>query len=242
MGEVRHRLPQRLRHRPSRARRRRARVPGRAARPTPARPPAHRPPAPRGPSDPGGRDHRHLALHPVEHRDDRGAHQHRVGQAERVGVHVRQMLDQPDHVVAEIAEQPGGGGGQVGGHVDGGFRPKPAQRVQRRGLAHPRTRRGRSAPAVQAAVGAPAFPDQVGLHPDDRIAPAHLAAGHRFEDEGVAARIRQLQHHRDRRVEIGGQPGVDQLVPAFGPAGLEFREIGGQGHRARLTGTVRGRR
>jgi hypothetical protein len=96
--------------------------------------------------------------------------------------------------------------------------------------------------AVDAAVLAPAFPDQVGLHADDGIAPAHLAAGDGFEDEGIAARIRQLQHHRDRRVEIGGEPGVDQLVPAFGPAGLERREIRGQGHGQRLTGTARGRR
>ena len=80
---------------------------------------------------PGGGDDRHLALHPVEHRDDRGAQQHRVGQAERVGRHVGQMLDQPDHVIAEIAEQPGAGRRQILGQGDAAFGDQGAQIGQR---------------------------------------------------------------------------------------------------------------
>ena len=65
---------------------------------------------------PDGRHHRDLVLARCRRPAMIGRAQHdRVGQAERVGIDVRQSLDQPHHVVAEIAEQAGGHRRQPGG-------------------------------------------------------------------------------------------------------------------------------
>ena len=81
------------------------------------------------------------------------------------------------------------------------------------------------------ARGAAALPDEVGLHAHDRVAPAHLAAGDAFEEEAVLARLGQLQHQRDRRVEVGDEAGPDHLVPARGEAGGEVLDRREELHR-----------
>ena len=164
---------------------------------------------------PGRADHRHLALDAVDDQHHRRAEHQRVGQAERVGVDVRQPLDQPHHVVAEVAEEAGGHRRQLGRQVD------PALGDQR-ARGSPAGRRRPRAPGVGVEArrtveprgGAAALPDQVGLHPHDRVAAAHLAAGDALEQEAVLARLGQLQHQRHRRVEVGDQAGPDHLVAA----------------------------
>ena len=114
---------------------------------------------------------------------------------------------------------------------------RPRKRLERRGLARLERVAVVTRGAVHTGPFTPAFPDQVGLHPDDGVAPAHLAARHRFKNERIAPRIGELEHHRDGRVEIGGQPGIDQLVPAGVPPGpLEIRELGGSGPWPRAHG------
>jgi hypothetical protein len=86
------------------------------------------------------------------------------------------MFDQPDHVIAEIAEQPRRHGGQAFGHLDPAFGQK-----RRAEFAAGAGQVGEGLPvearlAVDPALGAVALPDQVRLHADDGIAPAHLAA------------------------------------------------------------------
>ena len=178
---------------------------------------------------PGGRAQRHLAFHAVQHRHDRRADQHRVGRADRVGVHVGQVFDQPDHVVAEIAVKPRRAGRNALGHVDPAFADQRPQAVERGpvvGLKRLRPQR----PAVDAGAAVAAFPDQVGLHADHRIASALLAPGHAFQHEAVGLRGGEFQHQADRRVEIGGQADGDKLVAAARPARLERGEIGRQVH------------
>jgi len=75
--------------------------------------------------------------------------------------------------------------------------------------------------AVDAADFAVALPDQIRLGTDDRIAPAHFATGDRFQHEAVCAGLGQFQHQGNRRVQIGGQTGIDQLVFAAVETGLE---------------------
>ena len=81
------------------------------------------------------------------------------------------------------------------------------------------------------ARGAAALPDEVGLHAHDRVAAAHLAAGDAFEEEAVLARLGQLQHQRDRRVEVGDEAGPDHLVAARGEAGGEVLDRREELHR-----------
>jgi len=140
------------------------------------------------------------------------------------------MLDQAHHVVAQIAEQAGGDGRQVGRHVDAAFGDQRAQRIQRRGLAGHEGGVVPARRAVDARGAVAAFPYQIGLHPDHGIAAANLAPGHRFKEEGMTPPMRKLQHQRHRRVQIGGEPGPDKLVAARLEPLTERRQIGVKRH------------
>ena len=180
---------------------------------------------------PGRADHGDLALHPVDDQHHRGAQHDRVGQAERVGVDVRQALDQPDHVVAEVAEEAGGHRRQLRRQLDPALGDQRAQARERvGGLVLPAVG-VEAGGAVEPRRGAAALPDQVGLHAHDRVAAAHLAAGDALEQEAVLARLGQLQHQRDRRVEVGDQPGPDHLVAARGEGGGEVLDRREELHR-----------
>ena len=81
----------------------------------------------------------------IEHHDDGRADQHRVGNADRVGVGLRQLLHQAHHVVAEIAEDAGRHRRQPVGQRDAAFGDQRAQRCQRRPRCRARRRRARCA-------------------------------------------------------------------------------------------------
>ena len=66
---------------------------------------------------PDRRDHDDLVLHAVEDGGDGGAQQDGVGQAQRVGRRIGQILDLPHHVIAQIAEQARRHGRQAGRQV-----------------------------------------------------------------------------------------------------------------------------
>ncbi len=188
--------------------------------------------------NPGRGNHRHLALHAVQHRDDRGADQFRIGQAQRVGVHLRQVFHQPDHVIAEITEEARRHRRQPLGHLDPAFRQKVAQSLQRvagkvgKGLAV------EARLAVDAAFVPVALPDEVRLHPDDGVAAPDLATRDRFQHEGIGPGVAQFQHQADRSIQVRRQPGPDDLVLSGGPPRLELGKTGGKLHQGRLVWTA----
>ena len=91
-----------------------------------------------------------------------------------------------------------------------GFRrsARAAPRAAPRGRA--RTRRGVPRRGLISARPSSA-PDQIGIEPDDRIAPAHRAALDRFEQEAHRPAARDLEEGRDRRLEVGDQRGPHDL-------------------------------
>ena len=159
----------------------------------------------------------------VEQRHHGRPQEHRVGQAEAVRIGVRQALDQPDHVVAHVAEQSGRHQRQPPG------RSIRLSAISWRRLASAGSAQGSNASAVEA--GAPvdlgavaaAAPDQVGLDAQDRIAAADRAAGHALQQEAEGAAIGELEQGRDRRLQVGHQRGRDHLRPARLVGGGEAR-------------------
>ena len=157
------------------------------------------------------RHHRDRILHRVEHDDDGRAHQHRVGNADRIGIGRRQFLHQPHHVVAEIAEHAGRHRRQAVGQVDAAFRDQRAQRLERRlGAGREGVGLGARA-AVDLGLRAVGAPDQIRLEPDDRIAAAHRAAFHRLQQKAHRLAAAELEEGRDRRLQVGDQRGPHHL-------------------------------
>ena len=158
--------------------------------------------------------------------NERAANQHR-GRAgpSGSGVHVRQgATTSRNHVVAEdSANRPAAAAGRSSGMSMADSASSRRAGTRAGGSAQGSERlavvaRGRGSRARRVAV---AFPDQVGLAADDRIAAADLAAGDGFEQETVAPRVGRFIISDTAGVEVGGEPGKDQLVPARGPARLE---------------------
>ena len=146
---------------------------------------------------------------------------------------VGQPLDQPDHVVADHAEQARGHRRQAGGDVEPRRRDEVAQGVQRvaglavKGAARDVGRRPRSGPARPWHS-----PDQVRVHHDHRIAPAPGAALDRLEQEGVGPAARDLEIGRNRRFQIVDQAGPDHLRAAAVVDAREMRERRLESHLA----------
>ena len=184
--------------------------------------------------DPSRGDQRDIPLHPVKHRNDRRAHQHRIRHAKGVGVHLGKMFDQPDHVIAKIAKEARRHRRQSFGHGDPAFRDQRPQRVERVAVQWTKGRGVKTCLSVDLACPAPAAPDKIGLHAHDGIATAHLATGDGFQHEGVRAGIAQLQHQADRGIKVSRQPRPDDLVLAPGPSSREDGEVGGKLHQGRL--------
>src|SRR5690606_26942679 len=75
---------------------------------------------------------------------------------------------------------------------------------------------------------------EVRLDPDDRIAPAHRPAFHRFEQEAIPAPGGNLEHRGNRRFQIGDETGPYDLrlagiVGARKIADSGFDQHGGAG-------------
>ena len=161
------------------------------------------------------RHHRHLIPDAVEDDDQRRAHQDAVGKAEPVRRLRREVFDQPHRVVAHIAENAGGHGRQLGRQGDGRLRqqrPERSKRGQRRGRERVRVRLGR---AVDLGLGPVGAPDEIRLAADDGIAAARGAPFHQLQKEAVRPLMRELQHGRDRGLQIGDQPRPGHLRHAL---------------------------
>jgi hypothetical protein len=66
-------------------------------------------------------------------------------------------------------------------------------------------------PAIDLGAAVDRAPDQIGIEPDDRIAPAHSAAFDRFQEKARSA-AGDLEEGRHRRFEIGNERGPDDLA------------------------------
>ena len=168
----------------------------------------------------------------VEDRHDARPCHHAVGQVERVGIDVGQPLDQPDHVVADRAEQTGGRRRQPRRHLDAGCGHQVAQAVEgAAGL-------GREAACCDIVAFrhlgpiAPATPDQVRVECDDRVARTERTALDALEQERVGAPVADFQIGRDRRLQVVDQAGPDELGTASPVRLLEGRIRRLDGHFA----------
>ena len=175
---------------------------------------------------PHRRHHRDHVAHRIEHHDDRRPHQHRVRNADRVGIGRGQLLDQPHHVVAEIAEDAGCHWRQRVGQRNLAFGNERAQRLQR-WLVAGRERAVAARRAIDLGAALDRAPDEVRLEPDDRIAPTRRAAFDRFQQKAHGTAAGNLEERRDRRLKIGNQGGPDHLR-------LAARITLGEGRRLRL--------
>jgi hypothetical protein len=90
--------------------------------------------------------------------------------------------------------------------------------------------------AVDLGLGPFDPPDEIGFEADHRIAPAHRAAFHRFEQEAVSGVAGELQHDRDRGLEVGHELGGDHLGAALGIGGGEGVELWQDLHGDRFAG------
>ena len=175
---------------------------------------------------------------PVEHQNDRGAHEQHVGQVERAVGRAGQGLDQADGLIAEIADETGEGGGQALGHgIDAAGRGECAQFGQR--IAFERGEGlGIELPvAVDLGCIAARAEHQIGIEPEQAVAPAHLAALDRFEQEVAAPRHDQPPRRAHRRIAVGDDPPPHQRSTPFGERGYGTFGIVGQasgrsGHEA----------
>ncbi len=156
-------------------------------------------------------DHGDRVLDRVENNDERRANQDGVGNADRIAARRRQILHQADHVVAEIAEHAGRHRRQRRRQRDAAFGDDVAQRGERRVARRHESGRIGVRRAVDLRALAVDAEDEVGLEPDDRIAPAHRAAFDRFQKKTHRPAARDLQEGRDRRFQIGDQSGPDEL-------------------------------
>ncbi len=180
---------------------------------------------------PDRRHQHHPILDIVEDRHHGRPDQHRVRDAELIRIGIRQALHQPDHVVAEIAEQPGRHRRQRRRQVDPAFGDQGAQRGERAVGAGLEAAQIMARLAIDLDPVAKAAPDQIGLHADRRVAAAHRPAFDRFQEEAVGPAFGQLQHRGDRGLEIRDQGGPDHLRSPGGISLGEARELGAGLHQ-----------
>ena len=148
------------------------------------------------------------------------------------------MFDQPDHVIAQIAKKACRRLWQIVGQIDPAFCDDVAQHVQRVTRHVLKRIRVIARGTVHRRCVALAAPDQIRLHANDGIAPAHLAAGHRFQHKCVFSSPRQLEHQRHRRIQISRQTGIDDLVLARAIASGKIVKRRGQCHGRGRSGKV----
>src|SRR5262249_4523627 len=93
----------------------------------------------------------------------------------------------------------------------GALRDECGERRQRRLTAWEESVGPETRPAIDLSPPGHGAPNEIGIEPDDRIAPAHRAALDRFQQKAQRTGTRNLEESRYRRFEVGHQRGPDDL-------------------------------
>ena len=190
----------------------------------------------------GGRDQHDLVPHGVENGDEGGTGQDGVRQVQRVGIGRSQRLQQPDHVIAEHAEQARGHGRQVIRQVKPRGGDQGAQGLQCRCRVGREPAGGECRAPGTVGPTVAAAPDHVRIAGDDRIAAVDGPALDGFQQKGIGPAVADLQKGRDRGLEVVNQPADDDLGPTVRPAGGEGAEARRPRCRTHWTGAASGSR
>jgi hypothetical protein len=170
---------------------------------------------------PDGRHDDHLVLHGVEHDHNGRAHEHAVGDAEGVGPNVRKVLHEAHRVIAHVADDAGRDRRQLGRQVDAGGRQQLAQGFQRGPRLGLESMRMCLRAPVDLGAAAEHAPYNVGGDADDRVAPPHGPALDGLQEAAQWAAVAELQHGRNRRLEIGHEARPEDLRMALAVARRE---------------------
>ena len=168
------------------------------------------------------RYHRHFILDGIEHHHQGGANEHGVGHVQRVRVRVGQVFDEAHAIIAHVADDAGGDRRQLGRQFDARGGEQRAQRLKRGGGLGCEGIGRRLRARIHFGAVAEGAPEQIGGQPDDRIATARGTALHGFQQAAERLAITQLEHGRDRRLEIRDQACPHDLRLAGGIAAREL--------------------
>ena len=183
---------------------------------------------------------RKLVVHVVENGEQRRANHDTLGHAQRVLVLLRQLLHQPDHVVAEVADQPARHRWQARWHVQADFLDQRAQTVQCRPCVRQEGMRCGQRLTIDGRLPVHAFPNQVRRHPDDRIAAALGPALDAFQQEGIRLAVCQLQEGGNRGIQVRHALAPHQGATPVLVSGAEGGKAGRYGHVHRTLYWFRG--
>ena len=139
---------------------------------------------------PYGRDDGDRVLDRVEDDHHGRTNQDRIRNADRIGARRRQaVLDQPNHVVAEIPEHAGGHRRQPVRQRDAAFLDESAQGRKRRLRGRRKALRVGLRIAIDLGVAAVGAEDEIRLKADDRVAAANRAAFDGLEQKAYRWRV-----------------------------------------------------
>ena len=145
----------------------------------------------------------------IEHDDHARDDQKGLWHVQHVGLGDLDRLDILDHVIADIAEGPGGHWWQVFVGAGAGIAGKGFQGCDRLGIERRRVREvsiaGRLGLAIEDTEPA------IRLQPDEGIAPEAFAAGNRLEEEAAGRFRAELQHRGNRGLDVPDAPPDDQF-------------------------------
>ena len=186
---------------------------------------------------PDRRDQKQLVGEAVEDEDHRRAHEDHVGKAQPRARRAWDALDKADRFIGEEADERRERLGQSLGHVEAAFGDEVAQRLKCGGFQWLESFAVAAPVAVDPRGVAGDLEHQVGVEPEQAVAPACFAALDRFEHPVAAPRLDQLERRRNRRFDVGDQPLPNDRAA---PPGQRFERCGSplEAHPYSATGAV----
>jgi hypothetical protein len=151
------------------------------------------------------------------------------GRPSGLGAGARQLLDQPDRLIAEMADETGKRGRKRRVHLRAAFPHQRAQSGERPAIERRESRAVGLPGAVDFGAVALRAEHQIGVQPQQAVAPAHRAAFDRFEQEVAPFRLHQLQRGGDRCFGVGNELAPQQRRLPGGERAADGVERSGSG-------------